>query len=53
MTYKNCARTKNASVLLCAQKNPSQVKEVSSCATAIIRNDTKEAFEQCIIKRLN
>ena len=49
---QNCARTKNASVLLCAQKNPSQVKEVSSCATAIIRNDTKEAFEQCNYKEI-
>ena len=49
---QNCARTKNASVLLCAQKNPSQVKEVSSCATAIIRNNTKEAFEQCNYKEI-
>ena len=49
---QNCARTKNASVLLCAQKNPSQIKGINSCATAIIKNDTKAAFQQCNYKEI-
>ena len=48
----SCLRTRNSTSFLCAQKMPTVNGDVKSCATEIIQNNTKSAFDLCKYKEI-